>query len=230
MAYPTVSAPYGLKPVNLIGGQVFAGATRQIKIASGYNTDIFYGDVVRISSDGVVVKETGTSTVTATGIVGVFLGCSYTNPTTKQPLQAQYWPASTVASDAVAYVADDPDQLFQVAAVSSGTTIAFYGQTVIGNNVALVQNSGSSTTGDSAVAMNGATAATTASLPLRIIAGVPATANSSGNFCEFIVKWNAPYAVSTSATTSDGATPPVFTTTTTTVMTGGHQYLNPTGV
>ena len=223
MAYPTVSAPYGLKPINLIGGQVFAGATRQIKIASGYNTDIFYGDVVRISSDGVIVKETGTSTVTDTGIVGVFLGCSYTGGTTNQFLQSQYWAAGTVSSNAVAYVADDPDQLFQVAAVSSGTTIAFYGQTVIGNNVALVQNPGSSTTGDSAVAMNGATAATTASLPLRIIAGVPATANSSGNFCEFIVKWNAPYMTATT-TFAD----PTYTTTV--VVKGGHQYLNPTGV
>ena len=223
MAYPTVSAPYGLKPVNLIGGQVFAGATRQIKIASGYNTDIFYGDVVRISSDGVLVKETGTSTVTDTGVVGVFLGCSYTGGSTNQFLQQQNWVAGTVASNAVAYVADDPDQLFQVAAVSSGTTIAFYGQTVIGNNAALVQNSGSSTTGDSAVALNGASAATTASLPLRIIAGVPATANSSGQFCEFIVKWNAPYM--TAATTFSD---PDYTTTVT--VKGGHQYLNPTGV
>ncbi len=32
MAYPTVSAPYGLQPINLIGGQVFAGATRQLPI------------------------------------------------------------------------------------------------------------------------------------------------------------------------------------------------------
>ena len=42
MAYPTVSAPYGLKPINLIGGQVFAGATRQLVIANttgtGYGT------------------------------------------------------------------------------------------------------------------------------------------------------------------------------------------------
>jgi hypothetical protein len=226
MAYPTVSAPYGLKPVKLIGGQVFAGATRQIKIASGYNTDIFYGDVVRVSSDGVIVKETGTTTVDDGGVVGVFLGCAFTNPTTKQYLQAQYWPASTVASDATAYVADDPDQLFQVAAVSSGTTVAFYGQTVIGNNVPLVQNSGSTTTGDSKVAILGASAATTASLPVRIIAGVPETANSSGNFCEFIVKWNAPYSV---ASSSYDAGPPVVVTTTVTVK-GGHQYLNPTGV
>ncbi len=38
MAYPTVDKPYGLKPVNLIGGQVFAGATRQMEIASVYST------------------------------------------------------------------------------------------------------------------------------------------------------------------------------------------------
>jgi hypothetical protein len=31
MAYPVVNAPYGLKPINLIGGQVFAGATRNIQ-------------------------------------------------------------------------------------------------------------------------------------------------------------------------------------------------------
>jgi len=47
MAYPTVDAPYGLKPVNLIGGQVFAGSTRLMEIASGYATSIFYGDLVK---------------------------------------------------------------------------------------------------------------------------------------------------------------------------------------
>ena len=229
MAYPTIDKPYGLKPINLIGGQVFAGSTRQIKIASGTATDIFYGDVVRTSSDGVIVKETGTTTVAATGVVGVFMGCQFTNPSTRQIQFQQFWPSGTVASDALAFVSDDPDQLFKVAAVSSGTTVAFYGQTVIGTNVALVQNSGSTTTGDSAVAILGTSAAATASLPIRIVDVVADTANSSGNFCEFIVKWNAPYAVSTSATTATGE-PLVYTTTTTTVMTGGHQYLNPTGV
>ena len=226
MAYPTIDKPYGLKPINLIGGQVFAGSTRQIKIASGTATDIFYGDVVRISSDGVIVKETGTTTVTATGVVGVFMGCQFTNPSTRQIQFQQFWPSGTVASDALAFVSDDPDQLFKVAAVSSGTTVAFYGQTVIGTNVALVQNSGSTTTGDSAVAIDGTSAAATASLPIRIVDVVADTANSSGNFCEFIVKWNAPHAVSTSVYTG-GETPTVATTT---VITGGHQYLNPTGV
>ena len=215
MAYPTVSAPYGLKPVNLIGGQVYAGSTRLLKIASGYAANIFYGDVVKLVSSGTVEKDTGTSTGTP---VGVFMGCTYTDPSSKQPRWSQYWPTGTVASDAQAYVVDDPDVLFKVAAVSSGTTVAFYGQTVIGNNVSLVQNSGSTTTGDSAVAIDGSSAATTVSLPIRIIAGVPDTANSSGEFCEYICKWNAPY-----ITLAEG-TPNTVT------WAGGHQYLNPTGV
>ena len=215
MAYPTVSAPYGLKPVNLIGGQVYAGSTRLLKIASGYAANIFYGDVVKLVSSGTVEKDTGTTTGTP---VGVFMGCTFTNPSTKQPTWSQYWPTGTVASDAQAYVVDDPDILFKVAAVSSGTTIAFYAQTVIGNNVSLVQNSGSTTTGDSAVAIDGSAVATTVSLPIRIIAGVPDTANASGEFCEFICKWNAPY-----ITLAEG-TPNVVT------WAGGHQYLNPLGV
>jgi len=223
MAYPTVDKPYGLQPINLIGGQVFAGSTRQLKIASGYAANIFAGDVVKLVSTGVIEKDTGTTTATP---VGVFVGCQFTNPSTKQIQFQQYWPTGTVAADAVAFVVDDPDVLFKVAAVSADTTVAFYGQTVIGTNVALVQNAGSTTTGDSAVAIDGSSAAVTASLPIRIIAGVPDTANASGNFCEFICKWNAPYAVSTSVYTG-GETPTVATTT---VMTGGHQYLNPTGV
>jgi hypothetical protein len=225
MAYPTVDKPYGLKPINLIGGQVFAGSTRNMKIVSGYATDIFYGDVVKLASDGTIEKDTGTTTVANHGVAGIFLGCAYTNPSTKQPVFSQYWPASTVAPDAQAIVADDPDILFKVVAVSATTTVAFYGQTVIGNNASLVQNAGSTTTGDSVVAIDGTSAATTASLPIRIVAGVPDTANASGEFCEFICKFNAPYLASTTTATGD---PLVYTTTT--AMRGGHMYNNSTGV
>lgn len=218
MAYPTIDKPYGLEPVNLIGGQVYAGSTRLIKIASGYNTNIFAGDVVKLVSTGTIEKDTGTTTVAANGVAGIFVGCTYTNPSTKQPTWSQYWPAGTVSSDAQAYVVDDPDVLFKVAAVSSGTTVAFYGQTVIGNNVALVQNSGSTTTGDSAVGIDGTSAAATVSLPIRIVAGVPDTANASGEFCEFICKFNSPY-----ITLSEG-------TPNTVAWNGGHMYNNPTGV
>lgn len=211
MAYPIVSAPYGLKPINLIGGQPYAGSTRMFKIASGYAANIFYGDVVKLVTAGVIQKETGTTTVSGNGVVGVFVGCTYTDPSTKQPRFSQYWPTGTVASDAQAYVVDDPDALFKVATVSSGTTVAYYGQALVGSNVALVQNSGSTNTGDSAVAIDGTSSAATASLPIRVVQPVPDTANSSGDFCEFIVKFNMPYI-------NSGA------------LDGGHSYLNPTGI
>lgn len=188
MAYPTVSAPYGLKPVNLVGGLPFAGATRQFSIASGYAANLFNGDVVKIVSTGTVEKDTGTAAATP---VGVFLGCSYTDPTLKYKLFSQYWPTGTVASDAVAYVCDDPDALFKVVAVSGTTVVASYGRTLIGNNAPLVQNAGSTATGNSAVAIDGSSAATTNSLPVRIIDVVPDTATGTNAYVEFIVKWNA---------------------------------------
>ncbi len=218
MAYPTVDKPYGLKPINLIGGQPYAGSTRLMKIASGYATSIYYGDVVKRVSNGTIEKDTGTSTATP---VGIFLGCTYTSPATGQKLFAQYYPASTVASDIQAYVVDDPDVLFKVATVSSGTTVAFYGPELVGENAVLVQNAGSNTTGDSAVGIFGGNTATTASFPVRIVDLIPDTSNSANGYCEYVCKFNAPYMVSTF--TSPGNT-------VATVVTGGHQYLNPTGV
>jgi hypothetical protein len=181
MAYPTVSAPYGLKPINLIGGQVFAGSTRNYNIAYGYNTSIFYGDLV-YQTGGFIGRTTLTSNSFASGKipVGVFLGCVYTSPLTKQKLFTQYWPAGTLAGDAVAIVADDPDTLFKIAVVSSGTTIASAATSIIGYNLQLVDNTGSTATGNSAMAALGLTAspATTSTFPLRVIDVVQDTAYS----------------------------------------------------
>jgi hypothetical protein len=117
MAYPTVDKPYGLKPVNLIGGQVFAGSTRLMEIATtanvGYGTDIFYGDLVKRVTGGTIEKDTGTTTATPSG---VFLGCQFTNASTGQFQQQQFYPASTAVAAGTkifAFVADDPDTLFQ---------------------------------------------------------------------------------------------------------------------
>jgi len=189
MAYPTVSAPYGLKPVNLIGGQVFAGATRQFQIASAYNTSIFNGDLVKIVSDGTIEKDAGTTTATP---VGVFLGCSYVNAQ-GQTIYQQYFPANTAAPTGTvitAFVADDPDTLFKVAVVSGTTVVAGVGRTVIGNNMSLVQNAGSSATGDSKVAVLSSSAATTNTLPIRVIDVVPDTATAADTYVELIVKFN----------------------------------------
>ena len=189
MAYPTVSAPYGLKPINLIGGQVFAGATRLMQIASGYATSIFYGDLVKRISDGTIEKDAGTATATP---CGVFLGVSFTNSSTGQIQQQQFYPASQSIKSGTqifAVVADDPDTLFQVAVVSGTTVITGVGISAIGNNSELVQNAGSATTGNSAVAILAATA-TTNTLPIRIIDVVRDTATAADNFPEVIVKIN----------------------------------------
>jgi hypothetical protein len=189
MAYPIVSAPYGLKPINLIGGQVFSGATRQMEIASGYATSIFYGDLVKRVSDGTIEKDTGTATATP---CGVFLGVSFTNASTGQIQQQQYYPASTAVKSGTkifAVVADDPDTLFQVAVVSGTTVVTGVGIAAIGENSTLVQNAGSTTTGDSKVAIT-ATTATTNTLPIRIIDVVRDTATAADVFPEVIVKIN----------------------------------------
>jgi hypothetical protein len=206
MAYPTVDAPYGLKPVNLIGGQVFAGSTRLMQIATsnnvGYATSIFYGDLVKRVADGTIEKDTGTSTATP---CGVFLGVSFVNASTGQLQQQQYYPASTAVASGTkifAVVADDPDTLFQVVSCSGTTVVAGMGISAIGNNIALIQNAGSTITGNSQVAIDEGTQNTTNTLPIRIIDVVRETATGADTFVEFIVKINATM----------------------------HQYNNPTGV
>jgi hypothetical protein len=181
MAYPVVNAPYGLKPINLIGGQVFAGSTREYPIPYGYATSIFYGDIVGLSRGNVarLTVETGTlGTVT-----GVFLGCSYTNPTTKQKQFAQYWPASTAAGDAVAIVCDDPDTVFKAVVCSATTAVASGARAMIGQNLAMINNTGNVNTGDSANALLAPsnTPATTDALPIRVLGLVPDTVVTLGS-------------------------------------------------
>jgi len=211
MAYPTVDKPYGLKPVNLIGGQVFAGATRQMQIATsnnvGYATSIFYGDLVKRVADGTIERDGGTTAATP---CGVFLGCSFVNASTGQVQQQQFYPASTAVAAGTkifAFVADDPDTLFQVVSCSSGTTVAAMSSAVIGANIALISTTGSTITGNSLVAIDEGTQDTTNTLPIRIIDVVRDTvivdpATGAETFVEFIVKINI----------------------------GTHQYTNSTGV
>ena len=204
MAYPSVTSPYGLLPINLIGGQVFAGSTRQIPIATNSSTAIFYGDVVRLLASGTVGKDTGTDAATP---VGVFLGCTYTDPTYGVTFR-QFYPGTTNISDITAYVLDDPDALFKVA-VCAGTnsnTVSYLTQAAVGSNEKLANganNTGSTITGNSKVGVD-STEGTTSTWPIRVIDVVHETtiAGSPGSYTEVIVKWNQ----------------------------GMHQYLNPTGL
>jgi hypothetical protein len=189
MAYPTVSSPYGLQAVNRIDGLPYAGQIRQIPIATGYATAIFAGDTVKISN-GFLVQDTGTNNATP---CGVLVGCAYIN-SSGQPIEGQYYPAglATASNAAYGYVVDDPMVAFKVAVVSSGTTVTTTGvsRAVVGSNMELVQNPGSTTTGNSEVAVLSGSDTTTATIPLRVIDVVPGTALSANAFVELIVKIN----------------------------------------
>ena len=219
MAYPTVDKPYGLKPINLIGGQVFAGATRQRRIASGASS-IGFGDPVIFVNDGTIAVSTSTTTAPATGFAGVFLGCQFVSSVTGQPTFSQAWISGTSVKAntfITAYVCEDPDQLFQVAVVT-GTTVVSTSSgltyTNINNNVALVANTLNTVSYDSQQAILLSSADVTASLPIRIVDLVPDTAfTSSGTvyYPEAIVKFNMPNITAST-------------------FLGGHAYYNPTGL
>ena len=200
MAYPTVSAPYGLDPINRFDGVAYAGATSQYTIASTYNTPIYNGDIVYLTN-GTVAKSVVTSNVSSaanTATFGVFLGVQYVN-TQGQTVQAQYYPGNAAATSAVAYVVIDPVAEFKVAVTYSGnSTISSTTVAAIGTNLALIQGTGSSTTGNSgvSVAAPAAGAGNASTLPVRVVAVVPATAVNATAFTEVIVKLNNPQILS----------------------------------
>jgi len=174
-AYPAVSAPYGLKPINLIGGQVFAGSTRNFPIQYNYGTAIYYGDSVSLSAGYAQLTSYPVNSTNTT--VGVFLGCYYTNPTTKQRQFAQYYPGSVLAGDITAIVADDPDVLMQVAATTTagGTTIGSYSSILVGSNVVGGTQTGSASTGNSSMSTVPTSSAGATTAGFRVVQLIPDT-------------------------------------------------------
>ena len=173
-----VNAPYGLEPINLIGGQVFAGSTRMYPIQYGYATAIGNGDFVKVVRGSVTRAAIG-ATTSSNAVTGIFLGCSYTDPVTKQKRFSQYWPASTLAGDAVAYINDDPDTVYKAAVCSSGVVMASGAYGLVGTNLSAIDNSPNLNTGNSTNAILAPTATpVTTILPLRCVGVVEETSFS----------------------------------------------------
>ena len=179
MAYPVISAPYGFKALNLIGSQVFAGGTRNYTIQNNYATNIFYGDFVTVTN-GLVTLAQVTSSTSGKQTIGVFVGCSFTNPVTKQKTFSQYYPANTAAGDIQAIVVEDPDTVFKAVMVTAngGSTLGSASQAIVGLNLAGSYQAGSTTTGDSLNGLVAPTATPSTALPFRVLALVPDTAQA----------------------------------------------------
>jgi hypothetical protein len=191
MAYPSVDKTYGFKPIQRLDGLPYAGQTRLIPIAASYATAILNGDTVVVDTTGFLVAKT---TTTSGDSVGVLVGCQYVN-SNGQTVQGQYYPAaaSTASSPAYAYVVDDPYATFKVVAANGNTTTPTgYTRALVGSNVAIVAQVGSTATGDSYYGIDGASS-TTSAYPIRVVDVVPDTSYVSGGttyYYEFIVKIN----------------------------------------
>jgi len=194
MAYPVVSSPYGLVPVNEFGGLVYAGSTRMYPIATGYSTNLFNGQTVKLSNGTIIADNysaASSPTTPIAGTIGVFVGCQYVN-SMSQTIQSQYWPASTVSDNAIAYIVDDPRTVFKAAVTGQGTSLANTANTTIGyinpafvgtNMYTLTGNSGSTTNGNSYLALTGGAVSNgtgnvrvTTAAPWRVVGVVPETA------------------------------------------------------
>jgi hypothetical protein len=198
MAYPSVTAPYGLVPINSVDGKPYAGATRQLPIASSYASAIFNGDIVAVVDGGTIalsgVSDNSTSSA-ANYTYGVFVGVQYVN-SQGQTVQAQYYPGNTAATSAVAYVVDDPMAAFKVAVVHANSVVTTVNRSIVGVNMAVQQESpqGNTTTGNSNTGVLVATndAGNAATLPVRVVSVIPETATSATAFTEVVVKLNNP--------------------------------------
>lgn len=186
----TTASPYGLKPVNRVDGMPYAGATQTFLIdPAGEATNIFYGQVVIIGSDGYLAISTATGADITTnnlggsgvGAVGVFVGCSYVNAQGQQ-IWSQYYPSGTTGV-VTAQVVTDPNVVFQAQLDGSGA------QTVLGTNTffAAVQSTstGSTRTGDSTSALSASVQAAAAAFRIVGFASTPGDA-----YTDVLVKFN----------------------------------------
>ena len=152
-------ASFGLRPVRT---SISSQQQNRYRIASGYGTAIFQGDLVAMVTGG------GIERVVAGGsglILGVFNGCFYTDPTTGKPTYANSYPGGVAASDIMANVIDDPGATFEVQA-----NAAFPVADLAGNFDIVDQSPvGDTTSGNSRMELAVSTGAVTATLPLKAI-------------------------------------------------------------
>ena len=147
------NAAFGLRPLGKLGSNVNSEGTTEYSIASGASGNIFSGDLVKMTNAGTILVASATDNP----LLGVFRGCKFTNAS-GEVIYSSYWPNGTVSSDAVAFVVDDPNALFEVQSAATGSVV----QTVGGLNADIVYTAGSTTTGRSNVDLSGTMATGTA--------------------------------------------------------------------
>ena len=209
---PNQDTSFGLRPIGLNGESANTTGVTQYEIATNNTNAIFQNSPVIPLSTGFIdiVGNANGGTVPA---LGVFLGVDYVDSSSKKTVFKNYWPGSNNVSvdtnfPVKALVADNPNQLFMVAADETVTDRATAIADIFANASLATATSGSTSTGRSTAQLDISTAATTATLLMRIQGITTDVANldyaSAG--VNFIVRFNfhhnAPVAASASQTTS----------------------------
>ena len=193
----SILSPYGLKPINLIGGQAFnGGVIRDIKLSTNNTEEFHTGDVIQLTAAGNPQALGATITTgTTVGVIGVCLGVSYVDPNLKYQIFSQYLPADAITggyTNVFIRVCDDPDQLFQIQGSEAFGSLTNGANGAIGKNADLGNFGGNDTTGLSTINLvvgtDGGSLADTATLAMRVVDVVAESASDA--FPDLIVKFN----------------------------------------
>lgn len=148
---------FGLKPVRTLGGTSNFTAN-EYDIANNEASAIYQGSpVITTAAGGIDIAA-----ASSTNIVGVFAGCSYTDPVSGDQIFSNYYPGSIAADDIKAQVYDDPNIVFEIQC--AGTLPA---NGVNANADTSTPGNGSTTTGVSQAELSATVG--TATAQLRII-------------------------------------------------------------
>ena len=153
---------FGLSTYRKPDGRPLVGAQNRYKIANGYATAIYQGDLVRPLTDGTVVRHVGN---TSYAVIGVFNGCFYNDPTTQKPTYSNYYPGGITPTQGqiTAFVVDDPDAVFLVNADE------VFAQANLFGNYSLSVANGSTTTGISEMQLDVSTQGTAGTFAVQAI-------------------------------------------------------------
>jgi|TARA_B100001063_G_scaffold230375_1_gene243438 hypothetical protein len=197
---------FGLRPVGLVGSGVNSTGVTEYEIASNNTNAIFNGSIVVPLAAGVI-DQAGATNGGTTQALGVLVGVQYHDSTQKKPVWLNYWPGSGSVSVDTNYpvkalVADNPNQLFVVAADATLTDRATALAAVFANaSLGTSARTGSTDTGKSNSQLGVSTIATTATLPLRIVGLVDDDANNdyASAGAHLLVRLNAHFNAATRA-------------------------------
>lgn len=198
---PNISKIRGFIPVKHITGAPYNGQANLYAVAAADATALFVGDPVRLDGSATPGIAGGVATVTkataGASVLGVVVGLV---PAKLDPVQGTITTGSTsldtpqfraASTASFVYVADAPDLLYEVEAVTGANAVYSFLNGDVGLNADLATVAGNTSTGASNAALDMATKATTATLQFKIVGSVQRVDNEAvGNSTKVLVKIN----------------------------------------